>query len=65
MNKHNFPALRRVSILTFIAAVGWPGILLYLLLIPALVSAQVPNFSWAKQAGGIGSDSCRGIAVDR
>lgn len=64
MNKH-FPTLGLRTIESFIVSATPSGFFGFLLLIPSLVSAQAPNFVWANRAGGIGSDGCRGLAVDR
>src|SRR5262249_17885967 len=65
MNKDDFPKLRWASWLTRISGARRLAILLTLLLIPTVLSAQTPDFIWAKRAGGADSDGCRGLAVDR
>jgi len=66
MNRRVIRRSGSVSVLLLISSVrSWPLVFICLSLIPALAVAQAPEFMWASGAGGIGSDSGRGIAVDR
>src|SRR5438552_8301649 len=56
---------RRMSIQAFSNPRNQMMVLVFLSLLPIAGLAQAPDVGWARQAGGTGSGSGRGIAVDR